>query len=157
MKTKGLHQDVWIGVVILILCGVIFGINSGLNSSTGMMPRLLGGIMALLGALIILEGIRKTKAAEGAMEKMISCSSLKVPLSAYLYIVGYIILFRAAGYFIATPVFLLSLMKHFGVKSRKLPALVTVVYLAVIYLVFVKKLNVSVDNFGLIGNYISMH
>lgn len=158
MNLKKLHQDVWIGIFILVLCAVFFLVNGKLSSDSGMMPRLLLAIMSVLGICIAVTGFQKSKNAtpENPVTKMISCESLKVPFSAYLYIVAYVILFKLVGYFVATPVFLLALIRHFKVKSMKVPVLVTVIYLAVIYLFFVKQLNVSVDDLGALGTYISM-
>lgn len=159
MKTEKIHQDVWIGIKIIALCVLFFGVNAKLRAESGMMPRLLLGIMILLGGLLIAQGYKKTRAAteQEPVVKMLSLQSMKVPAVTYLYIVGYVVLFRCIGYFVATPIFLLALIRHLKIKSWKLPILVTVIYLAIIYLFFVKQLNVSVDDLGLLGDYLSVN
>lgn len=159
MKIKSIHQDVWIGLLIVILCAAFFMVNKTLSSDSGMMPRLLLGMMGILGLLITNGGYKKTKQAaeNNPAVKMISLQSMKEPVKTYFYIIMYVVLFKLVGYFVATPVFLLSLMHHFKIKSLKLPIIVTSVYLIIIYAFFVRQLNVSVDNLGALGSYISMN
>ena len=158
MKSREIHQDVIIGIIIIIFCAFFFYITRNLNLKSGMMPRLLLTILTILGGMVCFDGLKKTKnvVETGKMEKFITVKSLKIPMTAYLYIASYVFLFKVAGYFIATPLFLIFLMRHFQEKSWKRIILVTGIYLSIIYLVFVQQLNVSVDNFGVIGRYLNI-
>ena len=159
MKTKKLQQDVHIGAIIVIFCAVFFYVNKDLTNGAGTMPRILLGVMLLFGILILLSGIKKTMAAtdENPPKKLITFSDIKVPMITYVYIISFLILFYLVGYFVAAPVFLVTLMRHFKMKSWKVITLVVVIFILFIFFLFVKQLNVNADNFGIIGNYIKMN
>jgi hypothetical protein len=110
----------------------------------------------ILGLLILVDGIKKTRSSQ-SFDKFLTIEILKVPMSTYLYIALYVLLFRMVGYFIATTVFLIAMIRHFKEKSWKRIILVCLLYLGIIYLVFVRQLNVSVDNLGAIGTFLEMH
>lgn len=156
MKAKT-HQDVFVGIFI-ILCSVgFFIINRNLPAGAKYFPDLLLIILSLMAAWISFDGIRKTRAASESkpIKNSLTWTNLKVPLIALLYITVYVILFRVVGYFIATVIFMIAMMHRFGVKSWKQILLITFGFVLVIYLLMVKQLHVPID-FGYLEQWILM-
>ncbi|WMJ83695.1 tripartite tricarboxylate transporter TctB family protein [Oscillospiraceae bacterium LTW-04] len=149
---KQLHQDVYIGLVCLALCLLIFALNMNLSPDAAMMPRLLGGILTVLSILIIYRGLNKSKLpveAQGA--KALTLDALKIPLITWGFVVLYFVLFMAVGYFLATGVMIIVLMRFMKRTSWPIIITIDITYLLLIYFVFVRMLNVSVDGFGMLG------
>ena len=155
MKAK-IHQDVWVGCFILLFCGAFYAMTLGKPGDAMTFPIILLCIMALMAVPIILEGVRKTKAsADAPVDNEIKWSKLKVPLSAFLFIAGYVFLFWLAGYFVATLVFLPAIMLHFRLRNPLQIGLVSIGYVVVIYALFVRQLNVPVLHFGYLERLLS--
>lgn len=151
MKQKQLHQDVFIGFVCLGLCVLIYALNSALPSEAAMMPRFLDGLLLILSLMIIGQGIQKSKAPAEEQKKLLVWEDFKVPLIAWGLVGLYLILFWLAGYFLATAVIILLLMRFMKQTSWKRIIAIDAGYLLVVYLVFVRLLGVSIDGFGLLG------
>lgn len=151
MKKKQLHQDVFIGFVCLGLCVLIYTLNSALPSEAAMMPRFLDGLLLILSLLIIGQGIQKSKTPAEEQKKLLVWEDFKVPLIAWGLVGLYLILFWLAGYFLATAVIILLLMRFMKQTSWKRIIAIDAGYLLVVYLVFVRLLGVSIDGFGLLG------
>lgn len=152
---KNIHQDVWIALLIFAACAVSVMLNKDLAAGSAAMPLILTGLMAFLGVIILIGGLKKSSA--GSVKKYITWDDMKYPLIGFAYIAAYICLFWFAGYFAATPIMLVAMMRFLKMKSWRTIIIITVVYTAVIYLFFVKQMHVSIDNFGWIGTYIKMH
>lgn len=150
MKQKQLHQDVFIGFVCLGLCVLIYALNSALPSEAAMMPRFLDGLLLILSLMIIGQGIQKSKAPAEEQKKLLVWEDFKVPLIAWGLVGLYLILFWLAGYFLATAVIILLLMRFMKQTSWKRIIAIDAGYLLVVYLVFVRLLGVSIDGFGLL-------
>lgn len=149
---KQLHQDVYIGFVCLAICLLIFALNMNLHSDAAMMPRLLGGMLAILSILIIYHGLNKSRLpAEKQGSKALTVDALKIPLITWGLVILYYVLFNIVGYFVATAIMIVTLIRF--MKRTSWPVIISIdaVYLLVMYFVFVRMLNVSVDNFGMIG------
>ncbi len=154
MKIK-VHQDVYIGIGIIIFCAAFFIKTTKLPSGAAIFPVMTLGMLALLACWIVWDGFRKTK-AEKNNDNTISLSKLKVPFITFLFISGYIALFSLTGYFIATIVFMVLLMRYFRMKSWKQILLISTGFIFIIYLMFVKQLNVPVLNFGYFEQVVDM-
>lgn len=152
MNKKHIHQDVYIGIVGLLLCGIVWAINSGLPTDAGMMPRLLDGILVLLSAIILIQGLQKSKLPEDQQgKKAFTVDAVKIPLITWLLVCAYILLFFFAGYFISTAVMLIVFMIYMKQKNIKVIVAITVIYLLIVYVVFVRMLSVNIAGFGLLG------
>ena len=148
MEKKKIHQDVFIGIACMVLTGFVFLINAKVPSDVAAMPRLLASLMAILSVILFVQGIKKS----GSEEKpFLTVDILKVPCITWIIVVAYVVLFKLCGYFIATPIMLIVLMRFMKQTSWKVIIAIIVVYLLIIYIFFVKQMGVSIGNFGLLG------
>lgn len=152
MNKKHIHQDVYIGFVGLLLCALIWAVNAGLPSNAGMMPRLLDGILAFLSAIILIQGLRKSKLPEEEQgKKAFTVDAIKIPVITWLLVVAYVALFKFTGYFVSTGVMLIVFMRFMKQTNWKVIIAITVIYLLLVYGVFVRMLGVSISGFGMLG------
>ena len=63
----------------------------------------------------------------------------------------YVLLFFSLGYFIATAVMLVALMRYMKRTDWKMIILITVIYLLFMYFVFVKQFGLPIFNLGQLG------
>lgn len=148
---KQIHQDVYIGFAALAVCLAIFMLTASLPSDAAMMPRLLAGLMAVLACAIVYQGLAKSRLPAEQQKKLITWDGLKVPLITWGLVLLYVVLFNLVGYFVATGVMIIVLMRYMKQTSWKLIIGIDVAYLLFIYFVFVRMLNVSADGFGMLG------
>ena len=76
---------------------------------------------------------------------------VKIPLITWVLIAGYVILFNLVGYFIATAIALVVLMRFMKRRNWAVIIAVIVVFLAIMYYAFVLKMHVPVNNLGMLG------
>jgi len=152
MEKKKLHQDVFVGIGALIFVAWVMFLNRKLPVGSALMPMLLCGLLAVLGVLIIFQGLKKSSSGKPEdMKQLLNEDVLKVPLIAWLFVLGYVLLFFAVGYFIATGVMLIALMRYMKRTDWKMIIAITVIYLLFMYFVFVKQFGLPIFNFGQIG------
>ena len=150
---KQIHQDVYIGIVALIFCAVVFFMNYGLKGDADVMPMLLDSLLAIFSVIILVGGLKKSKLpAKEQGEKFITLDAVKYPLLIWCLVVAYVVLFLLTGYLISTGVMLLVLMVFMKQRNWKVMLAIDAVYLAITYGVFVKLLSVNVGGLGLLGN-----
>ena len=143
---KQIHQDVFIGFVCLAITLLIFALNMGLPSDAAMMPRLLAALLTILSILIIYHGMRKSQDPAEAEKKELTWDVLKIPVITWCIVALYVALFAFIGYIPATAIIRFM-------KQTSWPIIITidVVYLLLMYFVFARMLNVSIDGFGILG------
>lgn len=150
---KTIHQDVYIGIICILLCAAIFFMNIGLEGGAGTMPLLLDAILAILSILILGHGLKKSKLpADEQGKKYITADGVKIPLMTWGIVVVYIALFYLVGFYIATAVTLPALMIFMKQKNWKIILIIDVIFLLCIYFVFDHTLGVAIDGFGLLGH-----
>jgi len=154
MKTK-VHQDLFIGIGIIIFCAAFFIKTINLPSEAALFPIMTLGMLAILALWIVWDGIRKSK-SKTDINNSLSLAKLKVPFITFLFISGYVALFALTGYFIATLVFMILLMRYFRMKSWRQILLISTGFIFIIYIMFVKQLNVPVLNFGYLEQFVYM-
>lgn len=153
MKKK-VHQDVIIGIVTLLICAAWWLATLKLVEESATLPRMALGLMALLSVGIIVQGIKKTKAARANNEeckKLISFDDIKIPFLFFLFIAGYALLFYLIGYFASTIIFLVAAMLFLKQKNWKTIVFVTLGFVVFTYVLFVRILGVNIMNFGLLS------
>lgn len=148
---KQIHQDVYVGFVCLAICLAIFALNMDIPADAALMPRMMAGLLTLLALLIIYQGIRKSKAPAEEQKKLLTWDGLKIPLITWGLVLLYVVLFNLVGYFVATGIMIIVLMRFMKQSSWKLILAIDIGYLLVIYFAFVRMLGVSVDGFGVLG------
>lgn len=152
MEKKKMHQDVFVGIGALIFVAWVLFLNRKLPMGSKLMPLLLCGLLAVLGVLILLQGLKKTASGKPEeMKELLNEDILKVPLIAWLFVLGYVLLFFSLGYFIATGVMLVALMRYMKRTDWKMIILITVIYLLFMYFVFVKQFGLPIFNLGQLG------
>lgn len=157
---KKIHQDVWCGAALLALAGfaVMNSYELGkLSFNSVVLPWIACAIIAVFGVLILVDGVRKTKnaAAKGELPKQhFTAKDMKVPMTAFGIIAAYIAAFWCVGYMVATPVFMLGFMRYLKMKDWKVMAIITAIFMVIVYGFFVLVLNVRLDNFGAISTYL---
>lgn len=144
MKSKVIHQDVYISIVLYIVLALLLTVSMKLPKDSSIFPNMLIIGLTILNTSVLLKGINKTKSmrSEGTVVNPIRWEIIKVPLIVFTFIVGYILLFRLTNFYIATSIFMIVLMKFYKVQSWKTVILVTLVFNVFIYLGFSIGLNV---------------
>jgi len=149
---KQVHQDVYIGFFCLALCLFIYLLCRNLPADAAMMPNLLDVLLLVLSILILGQGIQKSKLpADQQGPKGLTWDAIKIPLITWGLVLVYVVLFNLVGYFVATAVMLIVLMRFMKRTSWPVILTIEVVYLLVMYFVFARMLNVNIDNLGMLG------
>jgi len=138
MKKKVLHQDVYISIVLYIVLAFFLFASIKLPKDSAYFPIMLIAGLAILNTSVLVKGLNKTKemGKEGTIVNAINWDTIKVPLLVFVFVVGYIVLFRLTNYYISTTVFMIALMKFYKVKSWKAIIVVTLIYNVFVYLGF---------------------
>lgn len=145
MNSKAIHQDVYISAALFIILAMLFTITLSLPESSSIFPFMLIGGIGILNVFVLIKAITKTKAmraSKSVVTNPINWEAIKIPMLIFVMTVAYIVLFRFTNFFVATSVFLVTLMKFYKVTSWKVIILTTVIFDIVIYVGFVKFLNV---------------
>ena len=142
MKKK-IHSDVFVGIFLEVLCAFFFLYGRKLPKEAKTFPNIVLFLIAALSIFVIIGGIKKTKQMNGGVViKDISWEQIRYPVLTLAISVVYYFLFRYVGYFIATPILLVSLMLIFGVRNWKPLVFIPVGYLVFTYILFVWQLGV---------------
>lgn len=152
MKKTKIHQDVYIGLFCLALVAWFFFLTRDLPFDSAFMPRMLSGLLGILALVLTIKGFQKSRSQENSDSKAyITADVIKVPFITWLFVAGYVALFLIAGYFVATAVMLVCLMRYMKRTSWKAIIAIVVIYLALVYIFFVKQFGLNLLNLGLIG------
>ena len=149
------HQDIYIGIIILAVCAYFAYLSFQLDTGSATMPLILLAVMAFLGAVILFDGIKKSRA--DSVKPFLTFKDLKVPLLMFILIGIYIFLFFAVGYYVATGVFLIVSMFYLKQRSWLLMIAIAACFIAFTYFFLVMQLNISIEPFGWLGTYMQMH
>lgn len=144
---KKLHPDVPLGLGLLILMVAAYHISNTFvyAESTAVFPKITIVVIAILSAVILVQGIAKTRERAGHPGEQ-GPSFLQrygKPLLVYGLFVLYLLVFYFVNFFVATGLMLVGLMFYFGVRSWKVLVLVPAGFLAAAYFVFVNILSVK--------------
>lgn len=145
MNSKSVHQDVYISAALFIILALLMAITFTLPDDSSIFPFMLIGGIGILNLFVMIKAISKTKvmrASDKAITNPINWEAIKIPMLIFVMTIGYIVIFRFTNFFVATTIFLIALMKFYKVTSWKVILITTVVFDVIIYLGFVKFLNV---------------
>ena len=154
------HQDIFIGIGILIFCITAAVFSMQLNDGSEVMPLVLTSGMAVSGVFVIMGGIKKTansRKNSDEIQPLITLSSLKVPGIMYLQVVFYAISFHFVGLYAATLFFMAVSMRYLKQKSWLTIVLLAVGFLGFTYFFLDQVLNVSIDPLGALGPWLGAH
>lgn len=150
---KQLHRDVGVGSVLFAFCLWVLYFAMRISGQAAYLPVALATLMMVCAATIIINGLRKSKPAG---EKFSYDMSVKEGKNAFLFmafIFLYYLGFKLIGYWVVTPVFLILTQKYLKVKSWVTIMLVTVIYTAITFVIFVVILKLPIYKIGLLGKY----
>ena len=145
MKNKNIHQDIYISVVIYTSLIFMYTVAAKLPKDSSIFPKMLIVLFVVLNTAVFIKAIKKTKLMISEKSKevnTINWKTIKTPLAVFLISVFYVIILKFSNYFIATVIFMIVLMKFYKFKSWKTILLTTIIYNIIIYIGFVKMLNV---------------
>lgn len=147
--TKYLHQDVVSGLVLVAICAILYPLTSGFSGEAAIWPRGVLLLLAALGVLISVKGVRRAaeeRRGEGAAdeeeEETLTPSLLKTPIALLLVVVIYAALLEIIGFFPSTVLFLGGYLWYGGVRDWRVLGGVVVGLNLFVYLLFVVQLNV---------------
>lgn len=145
-----IHQDVFVSLVFIFISIFLYYKTFNLIEDAALFPRILLILFAVFGVLILLMGIKKTKALKNGEtvgyegdEAPLNPGVLKSPLMTLLIVAGYVFLMSVIGFFPATILFMAVFLAYMQVKSWKVFTFTIAGLNLFIYLVFVLQLNVQ--------------
>ncbi|MCL7748842.1 tripartite tricarboxylate transporter TctB family protein [Halalkalibacter alkaliphilus] len=147
---RTLHQDVFIGIGMLILSLFLYIKTFEFAGEAALYPRGLLLLLTIFGILIVYGGFKKTKQlkegedvqSEGEEEKL-TFSTLKSPLTILLLVMIYAGLISLIGFFPSTILFVIVFLWYVGVKKWTVYVYTVVGLNLFIYVLFVLQLNVQ--------------
>ncbi|MEG0803922.1 MAG: tripartite tricarboxylate transporter TctB family protein [Pygmaiobacter sp.] len=148
---KQIHHDVWVGAILLAFSIWVLVIALSISGQAAILPIALCAMMALCAAIVLINGLRKTKAAEGEFSYEMTLKDSKPALMFLLFIFIYYFGFRYIGYWATTPAFLVLTQKYLKVKSWKLNIIITVSYMVIAFVLFVVILKLPIYKIGILG------
>lgn len=149
--TKKYHRDVWLGLVLLCFCAFAFFNAVQISGQASYLPVALSVMMAVCALFIIMKGLRLTKEQNGEYNYALTVKESKYAFLFMFFIFLYYLGFRYIAYWIATPIFMILSMKYLKVKSFKVNLLITILYTAICFFVFVMILHLPIYKVGLLG------
>jgi hypothetical protein len=145
LNTKSIHQDVYISAALFMILALLFTITLKLPDSSSIFPFMLIGGIGILNVFVMLKALSKTKAmrvSESTITNPINWETIKIPMLIFIMTVGYIVIFQFTNFFVSSSIFLITLMKFYKVTSWKVIILTTIIFDIIIYVGFVRFLNV---------------
>lgn len=145
MKSKSLHQDVYISIALYVAFLFFLSISLKLPGESRIFPSIILVALLILNTFVLIKGIKQTmemRSDYSVVKNSISWEVIKVPLLIFLMVVAYGALFRLTNYFISTSIFMIGLLKFYKVKSWKAIILITIGFNVVVYFGFSQFLKV---------------
>ena len=114
---KGLHADVWAGIV-MILFAIFWGkIALGFPEVPRRFPIFVSGAFLLIGVLIAWGGFRKMKDSGGAVQSPIQWEKFRFVIVGFALIVLYAFLMAKIHFFPATAIFMVLMMLFLRIRN----------------------------------------
>lgn len=138
-------QDILVAVVIYAVVGFLFAVTTSLSSDSALLPRMVLTLTAIVNTVDVWYIIAKDKQlrAAGVVESSrLPFGDAKMSMIVFIGSIAYTALFVATDYFIATAIMIVVYMLIEKVKPKWLIIVITVLYLAFIYYLFVVQLSV---------------
>lgn len=150
---KQLHRDVWVGGVLLAFCLWVLFLAVHISGQAAYLPTALAVMMMACAATVIINGLRKSKPAGEPFHYAMTLGEGKNAFLFMFFIFLYFLGFKWIGYWVITPAFLVLTQKYLKVKSWVTIALVTVLYTAITFAIFVVTLKLPIYKIGILGKY----
>jgi len=151
------NRETLLGVILIVFAGVfLMGVSNFPDTAAryrsiapSFFPNLLGVALAILGGLLLLEGIRSKPAI--ILEIEASHGNVLRAAGLLALLVAYIALFRLLGFALMSGLFVLGLQLLLGAKNVVKAAILAVAVTAALYIVFVTLLRVPLPHGILFG------
>lgn len=143
---KTINRNVWIGLILVLFSAFFISQAQDLGIAKRY-PTVILSILGGLSLLLVIQGIYHSMHPAMAKEKVaeVNWATTKLPIVTFLSVVLYLALFKFAGFFISTAIFVPIIMYLFG-ERKPLPMICTIAGLEIfVYVVFVIVLNVNFD------------
>lgn len=139
---KRLHQDVYIGIGIIIVSIIFLLLSLDMPEGSSLFPKIILSLFGLFGIAIMVDGIRKGKdSKKSTLEERFRISEAKLPFISLMLIIGYVLFIDLLGFFVSTTIFIIVFMFFYKLRNLK-TMLITVVTLNIfMYFLFVYQLN----------------
>lgn len=148
-------KDIVAGAAILLLGGVMFitsfSISSGANTGMGpaFMPRLLSGLLAVLGTVILIGGAKHARTEKQEQQPEPSEEGKKKPdyisvILSVCFLLVYIAAIKPVGFMLSSMVYLFAQINLFTWKMEKMKTsrlfylVISVVAAVVVFYIFTK-------------------
>lgn len=147
MKTK-VNSDVILGILLIVVSAAIFLTANTYPAGAALYPKGLAILIAILSISIVWTGIKKGVKEAG---EPVTLSLIKMPVIVYLFMVAYIAGFRILGFFVATPIFIFSVLSYLKGGSWKRCLATALIFTVICYIGFVVIMGVPIYRIGLLG------
>jgi putative tricarboxylic transport membrane protein len=143
-------QDRVIAIVVFILAGLMFLQAGRLPFEAGLFPRLVTAVMLLAAVAMFARSFVGSGRAE-AEPLFINWQLLAITLVATVL---YVIAVRTIGYFTSSLVFVPAIAYSLGLRKHRAIAVGTLLFVALIYLVFVRIFQLPMPREMLLERFI---
>lgn len=154
-KKIGMHRDFYTAIGMILFSGAVFVFsNSTIPGEAAYLPKMLAVFMLAMGAITLYNAMRmatKAKAENEPYTYKIKSDEVKIPLITFAMIAAYLLAFQYLGYYVATAIFLIALLRYLRAGSWKKIILITVGYTALCFLLFSVILHIPIYRVGLLG------
>jgi hypothetical membrane protein len=148
-KKIRLHPDVWVALGSLILALVGWIDSAKYPEEVRTFPRLFIGTFIVLTVIILIKGIKLTISKRNNPESVkdsefwINLKTMKYPAIALLLMVLYMVLINYIGMYISSIIYAIATMRVFGEKRWKINISVSVIMVALLYVMMEIALKVT--------------
>ena len=144
------------GGFVYIMSGSIVVKAKGGDIGSQFLPRLIAGLMILLGVLLLIGTLRKIKASTGAQEEAGEDKSFVPALLSFVNLIVYVLIFKPVGFLVSTVIYLTVQMiimspdRKPGVKKLGFWVALAVIVAVAIYFIFTKGFSLPLPS-GILG------
>lgn len=155
--------NVVLGIFLILFSAAMFYISLGIPRGAAMLPRFVLLIIVLLSVALMFEKKIESKPAEKESEKTIGDSAEEPENEAVIEVIDqrrslllgiltllYIVLINPLGYFIVTPIYIITALISFNVRKPAVVLGITIGFTALMYYGFYDLLNVRLP-MGILG------
>ncbi len=139
MSVKAFRKELGFAVGVTALSAWFAVQSFSYPESSSQFPRSISAAMLVLSVVLLLRILAKRPAStkKADVDSAASRPSM-TPLAVFVSIALYIVALQYLGYIVATVLYMLGSMAYFGQKRFAVSLLVTVLFVAFIYLMFVR-------------------
>lgn len=128
------------GVFVILALGFFLGSLSFEHPGSKTFPQVTSLLVIVLSGMYAVKNVRKHETLQSEFQNI----RPKAVLYSVLTTIGYLLLILLAGFFIATPVYIFTLMRILGMEKKHLLIAVPLGTTIIIYLAFVLVFHVPV-------------